>query len=201
MEAAIARARHELAAVGRWMSARNFLPATSGNLSCRVAASHVAITASGCDKGELADTDILIIGLDEPAAARTSAETALHLQLYRDRPATGAVLHGHSLASTVVSAAHVAERRLVLSGYELLKAFRGVTSHQAVVEVPIFANDQDMAALAAAVADRLAQLPDAVCYLLAGHGAYAWGESIAEARRHFEALEFLLCCHREGARP
>src|ERR1700743_3778843 len=106
MQGAIARARHELAAVGRWMSARNFLPATSGNLSCRVSPTQIAITASGCDKGELADTDILVIGLDgldgpaEPAAARTSAETALHLQLYRDRPATGAVLHGHSLAST-----------------------------------------------------------------------------------------------------
>lgn len=200
MHDAVDRARSELVAVGRWMSARNFLPATSGNLSCRVSATHVAITASGCDKGELSSADVLIVGIDEPAPPRASAETRLHLQLYRDRPATGAVLHGHSLASTLVSAAHLGEGRLVLSGYELLKAFRGVTSHEATIEVPIFANDQDMAALSGSVSERLARAPGAVCYLLAGHGAYAWGDSVGEARRHLEALEFLLCCQLEGVR-
>jgi len=200
MPDAIERARNELVAIGRWMSARNFLPATSGNLSCRVSATHVAVTASGCDKGALSSADVLIVGIDEPAAPRTSAELLLHLQLYRDRPATGAVLHGHSLASTLVSTKHREEGRLVLSGYELLKAFRGVTSHEASVEVPVFANDQDMAALSVVVSERLARAPEATCYLLAGHGAYAWGESVAEARRHFEALEFLLTCQLEGVR-
>ncbi len=194
MHDAIDRARSELASVGRWMSARNFLPATSGNLSCRVSATHVAITASGCDKGELSSDDVLIIGIDTPAAPRASAETLLHLQLYRDRPATGAILHGHSLASTLVSAAHAGEGRVVFTGYELLKAFRGVTTHEASMEIPIFANDQDMAALAAVVSARLACATETVCYLLAGHGAYAWGVSVGEARRHFEALEFLLTC-------
>jgi methylthioribulose-1-phosphate dehydratase len=197
---AIDRARSEIVAVGRWMSARNLLPATSGNLSCRVSATHVAITASGCDKGELSLDDVLIIGIDEPAPPRTSAETALHLQLYRDRPATGAILHGHSLASTVVSASWLGEGRVVFTGFELQKAFRGVTTHAAAVEVPIFANDQDMVALSAAVADRLARMPGAVCYLLAGHGAYAWGDSVREARRHFEALEFLLTCQLREVR-
>jgi len=198
MHDAIERGRSELASVGRWMAARGFLPATSGNLSCRVSATHVAITASGCDKGELSPADVLIVGIDEPTPPRTSAETPLHLQLYRDRPATGAVLHGHSLAATLVSAAHLDEGRLVISGYELLKAFRGVTSHEASVEIPIFANDQDMEALSAAVSKRLARSPGAVCYLLAGHGAYAWGDSVGEARRHLEALEFLLCCQLKG---
>jgi methylthioribulose-1-phosphate dehydratase len=200
MHDAIEHARNELVSVGRWMSARGFLPATSGNLSCRVSATHVAITASGCDKGELSPSDVLVVGIDEPAAPRTSAELPLHLQLYRDRPATGAVLHGHSLAATLVSASYLAEGRLVLSGYELLKAFRGVTSHEASVEVPIFANDQDMKALSASVSARLARVPQAVCYLLAGHGAYAWGESMGEARRHLEALEFLLSCQLERVR-
>jgi methylthioribulose-1-phosphate dehydratase len=199
MQDAFERVRSELVSVGRWMSARGFLPATSGNLSCRVSTTHVAITASGCDKGELSPADVLIVAIDEPAAARTSAETPLHMQLYRDRPATGAVLHGHSLASTLVSAAHLHEGRLVLSGYELLKAFRGVTSHEASMEIPIFANDQDMEALSASVSERLARAPEAVCYLLAGHGVYAWGDSIAEARRHLEALEFLLHCQLKGA--
>jgi methylthioribulose-1-phosphate dehydratase len=176
------------------MSARNFLPATSGNLSCRVSLTHVAITASGCDKGELSPADVLVIEIDGPADPRASAETRLHLQLYRDRPGIGAILHGHSLAATLVSAAQVRTGFLALSGYELLKAFRGVTSHEASVKIPVFANDQDMIALSALVSERLARSPEAVCYLLAGHGAYAWGDSVREARRHLEALEFLLCC-------
>jgi methylthioribulose-1-phosphate dehydratase len=195
------RAHRELASVGRWMSARNFLPATSGNLSCRVSETHVAITASGCDKGELSPDDVLVIDIDAPAPPRASAETLLHVQLYRDRSATGAVLHGHSLASTLISAARLSEGGIVFTGYEILKAFHGVTTHDASVEVPIFANDQNMAALAASVSARLARAPEAVCYLLAGHGAYAWGSSLGEARRHLEALEFLLTCHmKEGQR-
>jgi methylthioribulose-1-phosphate dehydratase len=204
MHDAIERARRELASIGRWMSTRGLLPATSGNLSCRVSATHVAITASGCDKGDLSPEDVLVVGIDagidDPAAPRMSAETPLHLQLYRDRPATGAVLHGHSIASTLVSATRLGQGRLVLAGYELLKAFRGVTTHEASVEVPIFANSQDMAALAATVSERLARAPAAVCYLLAGHGAYAWGESVGEARRHLEALEFLLTCQLKEVR-
>jgi methylthioribulose-1-phosphate dehydratase len=31
-------------------------------------------------------------------------------------------------------------------------------------------------------------------YLINGHGIYTWGHDMAEARRHLEALEFLLCC-------
>ena len=31
-------------------------------------------------------------------------------------------------------------------------------------------------------------------YLIDGHGIYAWGRDMAEARRHLEAFEFLLGC-------
>ena len=31
-------------------------------------------------------------------------------------------------------------------------------------------------------------------FLIRGHGLYAWGRDIAEARRHVEGLEFLLSC-------
>jgi methylthioribulose-1-phosphate dehydratase len=38
----------------------------------------------------------------------------------------------------------------------------------------------------------LAKRPDTVAYLIAGHGLYAWGRDMAEARRHTVALEHLL---------
>ena len=45
--------------------------------------------------------------------------------------------------------------------------------------------------------DRVEQLLDAGPawgYLIEGHGLYAWGLGMGEARRHLEAFEFLLAC-------
>ena len=34
-------------------------------------------------------------------------------------------------------------------------------------------------------------------YLIEGHGLYAWGRDMKEARRHLEAFEFLINCELE----
>jgi methylthioribulose-1-phosphate dehydratase len=185
----------ELVAAGEWMARNRFIPATSGNLSCRISATEIVITPSGIDKGNLTPSDLIRMNIDDLPPEGTSAETALHVQLYRDRPAARAVLHGHSLITAQVSLRHQACGFVTLCGYELLKAFRGVRTHEARIEVPIFANSQNMSALADTISAELAHRPEALCYLLAGHGSYVWGESVAEARRHFEALEFLLELH------
>ena len=202
----------ELAGVGRWMAARGLLPATAGNLSARLspagsAPGRVLMTASGGDKGALSAADFLELELDGPLPARASAETELHLLLYRRERAVAAVLHGHSVASTLISLRHAAAGQLSLQGYELIKAFAGVPSHETPVALPIVANGQDMVALAAEVGARLDRPPAGGIWapglLLAGHGLYAWGDSVAAARRHLEALEFLLQCelqrHRSDA--
>lgn len=180
---------------GRSAAARGWVPATSGNFSVRIDERTVALTRSGIDKGRLAVDDILIQPLDRPPVAGASAETPLHLALYRDDPSIGAVFHTHSPAASVLSEVWSDEGSIRLAGWELLKALSGIRTHEAVVEVPIFANDQDTAGLAAAIRARLAEKPvDAVLapgYLLAGHGLYAWGRDPREAERHLEALEVL----------
>lgn len=186
-----------LIAAGRWMAARGMVPATSGNLSARLSPETIVITASGGDKGELGRDDFVELPLEGPPPARASAETLVHLAVYRRRPDVGAVLHGHSIASTLVSARRLGQGRLSLRGYEIAKAFAGVRTHEATVEVPIFENTQDMAALAA---DITAALDGAPCLLLAGHGFYAWGATISDARRHVDALDFLLRCELEKER-
>ena len=186
------------------MSARGLLPATSGNLSARLSPTHAVITASGVDKGELRREDFVVIDVREPPAARTSAETPLHLRLYRDDADVGAVLHGHSMVSTLLSQRAEAQGGLRLHGYELQKAFAGIGTHEVTVEVPVVPNGQDVDALAGVVAARLStRAPGVVhapCYLLAGHGFYGWGRTVADARRHVEALDFLLGCELEKAR-
>jgi methylthioribulose-1-phosphate dehydratase len=189
-----------LCAAGRRLAARGWLPATSGNLSGRVDGASIAVTLSGRDKGALVPADIVSIPQDAPPPAGVSAETPLHLSLYRRWPGVGAVLHIHSLAATVASQRAAARGEIVLEGYEMLKALSGIATHETAVTLPVFANDQDVPALAARVENRLADKPGHVGYLLAGHGLYAWGASVEDAMRHVEALDFLLTCELEKER-
>ncbi|CAM3547137.1 methylthioribulose 1-phosphate dehydratase [Corallococcus sp. ZKHCc1 1396] len=182
----------EIVEVGRFLSVRNFVPATSGNFSRRLDARTAAVTRSGVDKGELVEADVLVADLHAPPPEGASAETPLHLQLYRDRPDAHAVLHTHSVVSALLSNLRLAEGELVLQGFELLKALGDTRTHEAAVSIPIFPNDQDIPRLASKVTALLEQRPELVAYLIAGHGLYTWGRSMAEARRHVVALEHLL---------
>lgn len=184
---------------GRISAARGWVPATSGNFSARAQDGRIAITASGVDKGALTAADVLDIDLDAPPPAGSSAETGLHLALYRQHPAIGAVVHIHSTHATVLSRRHAAAGEVALEGYELLKAFTGIRTHETRLAVPIFPNSQDFATLADAVDRRLGAAPPAPGYLLAGHGLYAWGATMRDALRHAEAFEFLFGCELAGA--
>jgi methylthioribulose-1-phosphate dehydratase len=190
----------ELIALGRLFAGRGWVPATAGNFSCRVGGTRIAITMSGVDKGALAASDIAFLDLGGPMAPGVSAETPLHLQLYRRDSAIGSVLHTHSLAATVVGRAHAGANAIVLEGYEVQKGLRGRTRHDRPLALPLIANSQDMDALAEEVSRRLDVCEETFGYVLAGHGLYAWGRDAAEARRHLEALEFLLVCELERGR-
>ena len=181
------------------MARHGWVPSVSGNLSARLDEARVAITRSGVRKADLAGGDIIVVGLDgrplEPSD-RPSAETRLHCQLYATSPDVGAVLHGHSVAATVLSR-HVTDR-VDFSGYEMVKAFDGRSTHAVTVELPVLDNDQDMERLSRTVAERLA--PDWFGYLLRGHGVYAWGRDVEDAMNKLEAIEFLLACELEMRR-
>ena len=187
----------QIAAAGRDLAARGWTPATSSNFSMRVGPQRVAVTVSGRDKGRLTEHDILQVDLDGRAVgtdARPSAETLLHTQLYRRLPQVGAVLHTHSHNQTVASRLYAGAGRVVFEGYELQKAISGHATHEGALEVPVFANTQDMPELVRAVDAWLDQGKPLHGYLIDGHGIYAWGRDMAEARRHLEAFEFLLGC-------
>lgn len=186
-------ARRALIEVGAAFHARGWAPATSGNFSTRLGDGQIAITASGRHKGRLAEGDIMGIDLDGRATegGRPSAETPLHLQLYRLYPDIGAVLHTHSPGGVALSRAFPGASSWTIEGHELIKALPGQTTHQARVVLPIVDNSQDMEVLAAAVAPSLSTNPPPPAYLIRGHGLYAWGCDVAEAERVVEALEWL----------
>ena len=183
----------------RELAQAGWTPATSSNFSHRLDDRHAAITVSGRDKGRLVEDDIMVVDFDGQAVGRPlrpSAETLLHTQLYRRFPDIGCVLHTHSPVQTVASRLYAGAGHVRLAGYELLKAFDGNSTHEAAVDVPVFPNTQDMDVLAAQV-DALLDRQAMWGYLIDGHGLYAWGRDMAQARRHLEAFEFLLGCELE----
>ena len=183
----------------RELSRAGLTPATSSNFSLRLDERHAAITVSGRDKGKLTEADIMVVDFQgDPVGSdhRPSAETLLHTQLYHRFPEVGCVLHTHSQAQTIASRLYAADGHVRLEGYELLKAFAGNTTHEAAIDVPVFANTQDMPALAAQV-DAQLDRQQLWGYLIDGHGLYAWGRDMAETRRHLEAFEVLLSCELE----
>ena len=186
-----------LVAAGRELAARGWTPATSSNFSARVDHDHIAITVSGRDKGRLDAADIMLIdaaGEALDARQRPSAETALHVQIYRRFADTGAVLHTHSRTQTVASRLYSTAGAVRFEGWELQKAVSGHTTHAGVLELPVFPNTQHMPELVARVDAWLDAGRPLHGYLIDGHGLYAWGRDLAEALRHLEALDFLLGC-------
>jgi methylthioribulose-1-phosphate dehydratase len=168
-------------------------PSTSGNFSVRVDG-RILITASGLDKGTLTPTGLLEVDANGRVLSgdgKPSAETGFHLVLYSARHNAGAILHVHTVWNTLISARYASFGHVPLKGYELLKGLSGVTTHAHLERVPIIENSQNYTDLAAQLAATLEANPQAHGVLLSRHGLYTWGQSVAEARRHLEALEFL----------
>jgi methylthioribulose-1-phosphate dehydratase len=177
-------AAQQIVSAGRWLDARGWAPATSG-----------------CHKGRLEASDVMTIDYDgrpiDPR--RPSAETPLHCVMYRLAPTLGAVVHTHSVLGTIWGLGPDRASTVDLEGYELLKAFPGIATHETRVAVPIFDNTQDMAVLAHSVAERW-QRGSCPGYLIRGHGLYTWGTTMEEALRSVETFEFLLSCELEKRR-
>ncbi len=185
-----------LAEIGKSFYARGWALGTSGNFRAVVSREplRLAITSTGLDKGALTAAQFLEI--DDAAnvvrgEGRPSAEALLHLAIVGGMGA-GAVLHTHSVWSTVLSSTHARHGGIALEGYEMLKGLAGVQTHRHREWMPILENSQDMTELADRVARKLEETPGIHGFLLREHGLYTWGESLAEAKRHVEILEFLL---------
>jgi len=186
-----------LATISRSFCSRGWALGTSGNfsavLSCKPL--RLAITPSGADKGELSPEQILEIGQEvseiDDLNGKPSAEALLHIKVILQCGA-GAVLHTHSVWSTIVSTIHAGAGGIMIEGFEMLKGLEGVKSHEHREWLPIIENSQDMRALAESVSETLAAHPDAHGFLLRQHGLYTWGANLAQAKRHVEILEFLL---------
>ena len=194
--AGFAEAAVSLAEIGKEFHARGWVLGTSGNFSVVISREplRLAITSTGLDKGSLRPSQFL--EMDEAANVvrgdgRPSAEALLHLAIVRG-VAAGAVLHTHSVWSTVLSGSHASQGGIALEGYEMLKGLEGVRTHKHREWLPILENSQDMIELGERASITLRESPGIHGFLLREHGLYTWGAGLQEAKRHVEILEFLM---------
>lgn len=186
--------------VGRVFWERGWSLGTSSNYSVVVESDPLLllVTASGKDKGRLRNDDFVLVGADGkptlPNQPKSSAETLLHCVAASQFSNVGAVLHTHSVWSTILSQRFAAQGGILFEGYEMLKGLSGVGTHEHREWLPIFDNTQDIPVLAKQVAARQAAEGIAHGYLIRGHGIYTWGKDLDEAARQIEIWEFLLEC-------
>jgi methylthioribulose-1-phosphate dehydratase len=200
-ELTIANHVRSLCEIGRGFHQRGWSLATSSNYSVVLNREplELLITASGKHKDRLTDEDFVRIDgtgrLIEKTSGKSSAETLLHVAIASQRP-VGAVLHTHSVWTTILSDWFFKCGGIELTGFEMLKGLDHVSTHEHNEWLPIFANTQDVALLGEKVVNLLADSmgPIQHGFLIHRHGLYTWGEDLEAARRHVETIEFLLEC-------
>lgn len=195
-------ARELLAAI-HFIAGKGWAPATSTNHSIRLSSpGEFLMSRSGVDKPSFRREDFVrvdqqgrLVAADVPGA-KPSAETELHMEIYRRFPSVGCVLHTHSPLGTWVSRHSPAG--VFFEGWEILKGFEGNSTHEMQEFLPVVPNSQRMADILRSMENHWGKNPRG--FLIAGHGLYTWGQSVTEAKRHVETFEFLLGMHQLGAK-
>lgn len=187
--------KKELAEVIRVYHQKGWSPATSTNYSFRLAERPdvIIVSRSGIDKSRFSEADFMEVDLYGKAlpayeGIRPSAETLIHCKLYQLFPEMMCIVHSHSVYSVLQSMKN--KQSVELNGYEVLKGFEGIKTHEITVQVPVFDNTQDMPAFAAVLEGEKNRLT-VPAFIMRQHGTYAWGRNLFEAKRHLETAEYL----------
>ena len=172
--------REAIIVAARALDALGFMPAKSGNLSCRTPRGFL-ITPSGLPYAETAPQDLVELAPDGAVlsgARRPSSEWRLHAALYAARPEAGAVVHTHSPFATALSCA-----RQGIPPFHYMVALGGGGDIRCSAYAT-FGTAALAEATVAALAGRRAAL-------LANHGVVALGRTLASARTLAEEVENL----------
>jgi L-ribulose-5-phosphate 4-epimerase len=153
----------------------------------------LAIKPSGVPYAELEPNMIALVALDgsHVQGLKPSSDTPTHLELYRAFAQIGAVAHTHSRWATVWAQAC---RPLPCFGTTHADHFCGtVPCTRALTEVEV-AGEYERAT-GSAIVEAFSEIdPGTIpAVLIAGHGAFAWGESVSGAVFNAAVLEEVAC--------
>lgn len=188
----------QLCTLSRWISAKQWAPAGSGNFSIRSAEQSCLMTTKGKDKGELSPHDLVQINWrnSETEFSATVADSVLlHVALYQTLSQAKVILQTQSVAANVWSRLIEANNYL-FSGYELQSVITNQLNQGQCCNLVIIDANQSPAQQAAEVIRRADELTSAL--LIRGHGLYVWGNSLEQTKQQLEAWEFLINCELES---
>ena len=187
----------QLCTLSRWISAKQWAPAGSGQFSIRSSEHSCLITRANKDKGELSPHDLIQLCWPDGEAALTAdvTETALlHIAIYQSFPVAKVVLHTQSVAANAWSKLIKTDDYL-FSGYEVQTVISGQPAQQASCKLVIIDAIQSLPLQASELQQRTAEFQSGL--LIRGHGLYVWGDSLEQTKRQLEAWEFLISCELE----
>lgn len=95
--------RYELTEICHKVYENGFVSAYDGNLSARIESDKLLITPSGKCKGEVQESDLLVIDMEGnllEGSGKVSTEALIHLLAYKKRADVNSVIHCHPVYST-----------------------------------------------------------------------------------------------------
>jgi L-fuculose-phosphate aldolase len=174
-----AQSRADIVEVGRRLWVQGYVASNDGNISVRLSPEHILTTPKSVSKGFMTP-DMCVVtdmsGVKVRGERDASSELKMHLEVYRQRPDVGAVVHAHPATATGFAVAGVPLNRAVLA--EVITTLGGIP-------------------IAAYATPSTAELPAAIReyikshdgLLLANHGALAVGPDLFAAYYRMETIE------------
>src|SRR5215510_10847836 len=112
------QARADIVEVGRRLWERGYVASNDGNISVRLDEHRLITTPKSVSKGFMTPDMMVITDLDGKKIAgerEASSELLMHLEVYRNRPDTRAVVHAHPPTATGFAVAGIPLDRAVLA--------------------------------------------------------------------------------------
>jgi len=173
-----ARAKKEIAEIGKRLYEKGFAPGASGNISIKIE-NNILITPSGFNLGEVEASDIVILDLDGKkikGIKNPSSEKQMHAEIYKKRPDLKSIIHAHTPKATSFAVAGIPLDKALLS--EAVVIIGSVP----IAEYAMPSSDK----LAEIVADNFTNHS---VVLMANHGVVTGGHELKETYYKLETLE------------
>ncbi len=163
----------------RRLAQHDFVAATDGNVSSRLADGRILVTPSARNKADLELEELIIVGMDGSVLegiGRPSTEFAMHSFIYGVRPDVRAVVHAHPPFATSFAAARIPLANLV---------FPEVIVTLGKIPLAEYATPSTPEVVASI--EPLVKEYDAI--MLANHGVVTCGSSLDDAYNKMEKVE------------
>lgn len=173
--------RRQAVAIAAKMYARDYIAGLSGNLSARLPGGDILVTPAGVCKSNLDPAQLLVVGLDGrlltgQGGLKPTSELLLHLEVYRQRPDVGAVIHAHPITCVALSLVGISLQEPHLPEALIMLGPVPTTKYA----TPSSPENRD--AIAGLIAEHNA-------LILSHHGSLTLGRDLDEAYLRLEILE------------